>query len=161
MSRRHPRYTRRPQAAFVLVAGAVVLGACTGTTYDPSAERSTTPAVASTTTTLPTGTTAELLDRLAAETAELEHVIQAKGDVATSISRINALWTAAQIGVTDPAMHSGFDGAIRQAQRAAAGHQMGFAAKAGKSVAALVTAFHAGSTAASATTDTATVTTAP
>ena len=138
-------YRRRPRVGALVgavAAASVLMAGCTGTTYDPADARPTTPPSVSTTTTLPTGTPRELLSRLSAETQGLEHVIQSKGDVRAAIASINALWAAVRDEVADdPAMINGFEGAIRQAQRAARGKQLGYAAKAGRSIDALVTAY--------------------
>ncbi|MEI2707158.1 MAG: hypothetical protein V9E89_18355 [Ilumatobacteraceae bacterium] len=131
----------RRTLAGVIVVLAGGLTACAGTTYDPNSARPTTPP--STTTTLPTGSPGELLRQLATATQGLEAVIQRQGDAAGAIATITALWAAvsAHVGAADPGMASGFDGAIRLAQRAAASRQLGYAVRAGKSVTALVTAF--------------------
>lgn len=131
----------RTGSAIAAVALTASLAACTGTTYDPAEARPTTPP--STTTTVPTGSTADILSRLSNETQALESVIQTQGDTRSAIATINALWAAVsqRVGRADPQMRASFEGALRLADRAASSHQMGYAIRAGKSVRELVTAF--------------------
>ncbi len=116
-------------------------GGC-ATTYDPTEVRSTDPAV-TTTTTLPTGTPAELLPALAAETQALEQVIFDHGDITAAGQRITNLWNAvrAQVGSVEPAMLAGFEAAVRLAQRAVASKQLAYATKAGKAMRAMADAY--------------------
>lgn len=103
-----------------LAAGAValaLLGACAETTVDPV--ETTAPPVA-TSTTLPTGTTAELLDRLIAETGALSELVVEGDGEDDALARIEALWTAAQPGVEEarPDLLEQFEDAMGYARRA-------------------------------------------
>ena len=93
------RHHRLPTIAAVCVAA--VLAACSPTTYDSTAD--TQPREA-TSTTLPTGTAAELLPLLLAEVQGLPtRVMNADGDGAAA-TRIEQLWAAvsAEIEATQP-----------------------------------------------------------
>ena len=86
---------RRPLLLLVAgAAGMLAVQGCAATTYDESLDTSET--VAATTTTLPTGTAAELLPRLAIEAAGLSAVMIAEGDASAVVDRAAALWAAAR-----------------------------------------------------------------
>lgn len=96
--------------------GLVVLVACSPTTLD------TAPTVATVVagTTVPSGTTAELLDRLLDEASALsERVVENEGDEAAG-ARIEALWTAVRpdIEAARPDLLAQFDAAVDYARRA-------------------------------------------
>lgn len=91
--------------ALLLTGAVIALSACGATTYDDS--RVTTSA-APTTTTLPTGTTTELLTRLADELDGLSTLIGPRADNETvpesnkraRLAEITALWAAAEPAMT-------------------------------------------------------------
>lgn len=96
------------QRSIGLAAGALVLSACGATVYDETA--ATTTAVA-TTTTLPTGTAAELLPRLVTALSDLSILIgpvpddlRPEGDKRRQLAEIEALWAAVEreVNADDP-----------------------------------------------------------
>lgn len=131
--------------ALIVAAAVGLLGGCTGTTYDSSA--TVAPQVAPTTSTMPHGTAADLVQRLADETVTLGPIIARRGDSDAVIGRINALWASvsAEVGRTRPELLPSFEAEVRLAQRGARLHQIGYATKAGQNMLALAAAFNAGS----------------
>ncbi len=91
--------TFRPGRRPVLAAAvcSVVLAACGTTTVDTV---DTTPGSASTTTsTLPTGSVEQLLDRLLTEVGGLSERVVANDGDDEALARVEALWSAAEAGV--------------------------------------------------------------
>ena len=117
------------------------LSACSPTTYDASAE--TTPPTDQVTTTLPTGTAAELLPLMLAEVEGLPlRVMNADGDGAAA-TRIEQLWAAVQpeIEANDPDLIPDFEFVIRRCRQAADRNRPADADRAAKNLAALVDAY--------------------
>jgi len=95
--------------------GLVVLVGCSPTTLDTA--ESTVPAAAST---VPGGSTDELLGRLVAEAAALsERIVENEGDEA-ALARIEVLWTAVRPDVESarPDLLAQFEAAVDYARRA-------------------------------------------
>ncbi len=72
------------------------LTACAPTTYDASREPAVTVV---TTTTVPTGTTLELLERLTSQARELAGVMIADGDARAAVRSIGGVWAAVRTDV--------------------------------------------------------------
>jgi hypothetical protein len=121
---------RRPAAAVLLAVAVPLAAGCASTTYDETLATSATTAVA-TTTTLPTGTADELLERLRAEAASLSTVMIDEGDDDAVVARISALWDAAsrEVGATRPDLSVSFENAVALSRKAV---QFGRAADADK-----------------------------
>lgn len=100
-----------------VLAAVAVLGACAETRVAPA---ETTAAPAETSTTLPTGTTAELLDRLIAETSGLSELVVEGDGEDEALARLEALWAAARPGVEAdrPELLEQFEEAMDYARRA-------------------------------------------
>ncbi|MEN9504575.1 MAG: hypothetical protein RI958_501 [Actinomycetota bacterium] len=131
---------RRPSMTLVAVlAGCVTMSmaACTAT-YDASLVEDTT--VAATTTTLPVGTTDELLARLLDEATALSGIMAEDGDRRAALERIELLWGAAEPGVraTRADLVPGFERAIAMCQRAVQYQRAADADKAARNIASLV-----------------------
>ncbi len=92
----------------LFVAG---ISGCAKTTIDSSITEA--PVVASTTT-LPTGTAAELLPRLVIEAGKLSNIIGAQGDKNDQMHAITNLWNAArpEIAARNPDLVKTFDFAV-------------------------------------------------
>jgi hypothetical protein len=120
---------------------AAVLAACTPTTYDSSL--ATPASVAVTTTTLPSGTAAELLPRLRGEAALLSGVLLDGGDAVAVAERIAALWDASEreVGATRPDLVDSFDDTVAMARTAARFSRAADADKASRNFDALVTSY--------------------
>jgi len=99
----------------IAIVGALALSACAKTTYDSSVTQA--PAV-STTTTLPTGTVAELLPRLVAESGKLSDAIANNEHKSDRIALIDNLWDAVrpQIQAQDGVAAVNFEGAVKLCQ---------------------------------------------
>jgi len=108
---------RRATTAVVVLAVAALLGACAETTVDTT---DATAVVVDSSSTLPTGTTAELLERLITETSGLsELVVEGEGEV-EALAGIEALWVVARPGVEEsrPDLLDQFEDAMGYARRA-------------------------------------------
>lgn len=127
----------------VLVAG-LALGALAGcsTTYDETLVRDTSPA---TTTTLPTGTTTELLERLRTQSLELSSLIIDEGDPREAFDAMSDLWQAARPDVAEqrPDLVDGFDRALAMCQKAVQFKRGADADKAARNIGVLVDAWSA------------------
>lgn len=140
------RPTRRPArllVAFALLAvPASSLVGCGGTTYDASLASSTT-AVAATTTTLPTGTAAELLPRLVAEAGSVPQLMIDGGDARSAVERLTALWEAArdEVRSTRPDLIDGFEQQVARFDQAVQYKRVADADKSLKNLVVLVDAF--------------------
>ena len=95
----------------------LIASGCAKTKIDTSV--TTEPGV-QTTTTLPTGTSAQLLPRLVTEAGKLSDAIGNNDHKGEQITTVNNLWTAARPGVAaaDGVAALSFDGAIEMCQRA-------------------------------------------
>ena len=116
------------------------VSACSPTTYDSSA---TTVTAAEVTTTLPTGTAAELLPLMLAEVEGLPlRVMNADGDGAAA-TRIEQLWAAIQpeIEANYPELIPDFEFVVRRCRQAADRNRPADADRAAKNLAALVDAY--------------------
>jgi hypothetical protein len=82
----------------LVLIGVLCLSACAKTTIDSSITAS--PQVAPTTT-LPTGSAAELLPRLVTEAGKLSDLIGSRGNKNDQMQAINNLWAAARPEVAD------------------------------------------------------------
>jgi hypothetical protein len=127
---------RRTLALVALTA--VSLTACTAT-YDASLVDDTT-VIVQTTTTLPTGTTDELLVRLLDQTSALSGVMIDGGDRRAALAQIELLWAAAEPGVRSERadLVPGFERSIEMCQRAVQFQRAADADKAARNIAALV-----------------------
>lgn len=107
--RRQP-HLARPAGALGL-ALLIALPACASTTIDPSV---TTPPVAVTTTTLPSGSPAELLPRLLTEVGKLSDAIGEADGKGEQMQTIDTLWNAVrpEIAATDGVIVLTFDATI-------------------------------------------------
>ncbi len=121
---------------------ASVLASCSGTTYDASLASSTT-AVAATTTTLPTGTAAELLPRLVAEAGSVPQLMIDGGDARSAVERLTALWEAArdEVRSTRPDLVDGFEQQVARFDQAVQYKRVADADKSLKNLVVLVDAF--------------------
>ena len=118
-----------------------LMSACSPTTYDASAE--TTPAVSAVTTTLPSGTAAELLPLMLAEVQGLPlKVMNAEGDGAAA-TRIEQLWAAVQpeIEANRPELVADFEFVVRRSRDAADRNRPADADRAFKNLTSLVEAY--------------------
>lgn len=125
--------------AVLVVAAAIALSAC-ATTYDDDLVADTSP---STTTTLPSGTAAELLPQLAAEARSLSGVMIDEGDDDAVAEQIAALWTAArdEVSAARPDLVDGFDQNVAMVARAVQYKRAADADKAAKNLQTLVDTF--------------------
>lgn len=124
----------------ILVA-VLALAACSPTTYDSSA--TTLPPAGATTTTLPSGTAAELLPLMLAEVQGLPlKVMSAKGD-GEAATRIEQLWAAVQpeIEANRPELVSDFEFVVRRTRDAADRNRPADADRAFKNLTSLVEAY--------------------
>jgi len=127
--------------AVVALCALTIASACSPTTYDSSAE--TVPSADATTTTLPTGTAAELLPLMLAEVQGLPlKVMNAKGD-GTAATRIEQLWAAIQpeIEANRPELVSDFEFVVRRSRDAADRNRPADADRAFKNLTSLVEAY--------------------
>ncbi|MEY3680107.1 MAG: hypothetical protein ACO27U_07430 [Ilumatobacteraceae bacterium] len=137
--------------SLALAAAAFVLPACGATTYDDSIATST---VVVTTTTLPSGTAAELLPRLATSLAGLSILIgpvpdgQAPGDVdkRSLLAEIEALWAAVEreVNIDDPDAGDTLTRMVALARQAVERNRPADADKAAKFAAQVIDAYLAG-----------------
>lgn len=128
-----------------LVAVTLLATGCASTTYDETLATTATTAVA-TTTTVPTGTAAELLPRLRDEAASLSGVMIDEGDADAVAERIVALWEAAgqEVGRTRPDLVDSFDDNVALVLKAVQFSRAADADKASKNFDALVDAYLGG-----------------
>jgi len=130
----------RPVALAASAAALLVLGACGPTTYDATV---TTEVAVATTTTLPTGTAAELMPRLVDEAAALSQLISTKGDDLAAAQRIAALWDAVsqEVAKTRPELLGDFEANVARCRKAADRNRPADADKAYLNLEALVGAY--------------------
>jgi hypothetical protein len=130
---------QKPVRRLALLAAAVALplSACTAT-YDASLVEDT--AVSSTTSTVPSGTTDELLAQLLEQTAALSGVMIDGGDRRAALAQIELVWAAVESGVRSERadLVPGFERAIAMCQRAVQFQRAADADKAARNIAALV-----------------------
>ncbi|MBU6315060.1 MAG: hypothetical protein KGR47_01020 [Acidobacteria bacterium] len=102
----------------VVVAAALAVGGCSST-YDPSLATTATTAVA-TTSTLPTGTVAELLPRMLDEVKGLSEKVAANEGDNASAALIDQYWQAirAEVEAKHPDLVDGFEFVVRRCQAA-------------------------------------------
>ncbi len=119
------------------------LTAC-ATTYDST--MATDPSATSTTSTLPSGTAAELLPQLAAEASALSAVMIAQGDASAQTDRIQQLWDAArvEVGAHRPDLLADFLANVARIHRAVQFKRSADADKAAKNLTVLVNAYLVG-----------------
>jgi len=118
-----------------------LLSACSPTTYDSSAEPE--PAASEVTTTLPSGTAAELLPLMLAEVQGLPlKVMSAKGD-GEAATRIEQLWAAVrpEIEANRPELVADFEFVVRRTRDAADRNRPADADRAFKNLTSLVEAY--------------------
>lgn len=132
---------RLPSLALAAVLVLVPLAGCS-TTYDETLVEDTTP---STTTTLPTGTTTELLGRLRDQSLELSTRIIDTGGSREAVEAMSDLWDAARPDVVAqrPDLVDGFDRALAMSQKAVQFKRGADADKAARNISVLVDAFTA------------------
>ncbi|MBU6317507.1 MAG: hypothetical protein KGR47_13420 [Acidobacteria bacterium] len=122
--------------------GLAVLGlaACAPTTYDSELVATTTIAV---TTTVPTGTAAELLPRMVAEGQSIGTLMVAEGDAKGALERLTALWQTvrAEVAASRPDLIDGFDQQIDRFQRAVQYKRAADADKSARNLVVLVDAY--------------------
>lgn len=119
----------------------MLLAACSPTTYDSTTD--TKPQQPATTTTLPTGSAAELLPELLAEVQGLpQRVMNADGDGA-SATRIEQLWAAVQpeVAANRPDLVKDFEFVVRRCRSAADRNRPADADRAFKNLDTLVHAY--------------------
>jgi hypothetical protein len=132
-----PRFPRICLGALTVT----LLAACSPTTYDATAD--TKPQQAATTTTLPTGSAADLLPELLAEVQGLpQRVANADGDGAAA-TRIEQLWAAVQpeVAANRPDLVKDFEFVVRRCRSAADRNRPADADRAFKNLDTLVHAY--------------------
>ena len=104
----------------VLSLGAT-LSACAATTYDSSVSTTIAGQAEAVTTTLPSGTAAELLPDLVAEAASLSDLIVTKGEDIATAERIASLWQAVrqEVAASRPELLGDFEANVRRCLTAA------------------------------------------
>jgi hypothetical protein len=130
--------TARIAALSAVLAGSMVFGACSKTTYDASLIVTTTVV---TTTTLPTGTVAELLPHMVAEVQGLSNKIATgKGDQ-QSASLVEHYWAAMQPEITTshPELVDSFEFIVRRCRQGTDRHRPADADRAYKNILELQT----------------------
>ena len=121
--------------------GVALLAACSPTTYDSTAD--TKPEHTATTTTLPSGSAADLLAEMLAEVQRLpQRVMNADGDGAAA-TRIEQLWAAVQpeVAAQRPDLVSDFEFVVRRCRAAADRNRPADADRAFKNLDTLVLAY--------------------
>ena len=130
--------------SLVVVAVVAVLStaSCAATTYDTSISAQVS---APTTTVLPTGTAAELLPQLVAESATLSTLIADHGDKLAAVERIEALWAAVrdEVAGNDRDIAIEIEAEIAKSRRAATFNRPGAADKSYRNLTALEKAYSA------------------
>jgi len=113
---------------------------CAATTYDTAI---TTQTPAPTTTVLPKGTAAELLQLLVKQAAGLSTLIANQGDKMASVERMEALWAAVrdEVGRTDREIAIEIEAEIAKGRAAATLNRPGSADKVYRNLTALVQAY--------------------
>lgn len=134
-----PARTRLALGLAGLLAVAAPLTGC-ATTYDQALAPDTAP---STTTTLPTGTTDQILERLRTEAFTLSNIIVDGGDSTEAYDALSDLWVAARPDVVAkrPDLVDGFDRAIAMCKKAVDFKRGADADKAARNLDVLVNAY--------------------
>ncbi len=142
LRRRRRTISGLPSLAIPFALILVVATGCASTTYDETLATSDTDVVA-TTTTLPTGSAAELLPLLRDEAASLAGVMIVEGDDRAVADRIVALWDAVskEVGSTRPDLVDSFGDNVALVQKAVQFDRAADADKASRNFGALVEAF--------------------
>lgn len=133
----------RRVSALVIAASALGLAAC-GTTYDEQiASDESIAAEPSTTTTLPTGTAAELLPKLAEEAGQLSTLMIDGGDASAAAERIAQYWAAVktEVNASRPELLSDFAANVERCTTAVQFKRAADADKASKNLDALVDSY--------------------
>jgi hypothetical protein len=132
------------QLPLVLLSAALGIASLAGcaTTYDAALVPDTTPA---TTTTLPTGTTDELLEQLRSQSLSLSAIVIDGGDSSEAYDALSDLWAAARPDVVAerPDLIDGFDRALAMCQQAVQYQRGADADKAARNIDVLVSAWSA------------------
>jgi len=130
------RITRRVGAAVGVV---LALSACSPTTYNAADD--TKPPTAATTTTLPSGTAAELLPLMLTEVQGLSTRVANSDGAGAAATRIEQLWAAVQpeIEAKDPNLVADFEFVVRRCRSAADRKRPADADRAYKNLSSLVT----------------------
>lgn len=126
----------------VLLSAALAVASLAGcaTTYDAELVPDTAPA---TTTTLPAGTTAELLERLRTQSVSLSSIVIDGGDSREAYDSLADLWAAARpdVAAERPDLIDGFDRALAMCQKAVQYKRGADADKAARNIDVLVSAW--------------------
>ncbi|MCB0956911.1 MAG: hypothetical protein KDB06_09565 [Ilumatobacter sp.] len=130
---------RRLRAA-TAVAGALLLAACAPTTYDSSVATTDAPATSST---LPTGTVADLLPLMLTEVEGLSAKVMAGQGDGEAADRIEQYWAAiqAEVAADHPEMVEDFEFVVSRCRLAADRNRPADADRAAQNMAALVNAY--------------------
>jgi hypothetical protein len=114
--------------------------ACAPTTYDSELVTTTTVAV---TTTVPTGTAADLLPRMVVEGQSVGGLMVDGGDAEAAVERLAALWQAArdEVAASRPDLLDGFDQQVDRFQRAVQYKRAADADKSARNLVVLVDAY--------------------
>ena len=134
-----------PVSRLLVMMLAVALSACAETTIDPSATTVAPADVPPTTRFEPAGTTAELLDQLAAETEALSDLLVANNGQHEALARIEALWGLIRPAIDEerPELLGGFDTVIELVRTSVERRRPADADKADKNLATLIVAYNA------------------
>jgi hypothetical protein len=132
---------RLPLVLLSAALGIASLAGC-ATTYDAALVPDTAPA---TTTTLPAGTTTELLERLRSQSLALSSIVIDGGDSSEAYDALSDLWAAARPDVVAerPDLIDGFDRALAMCQKAVQYKRGADADKAARNIDVLVSAWSA------------------
>lgn len=144
-----PRRALPAASRAVLLVGLVAVTAvgCAETTYDESLASTTTSATdevtVAPTTTLPTGTAADLLPLIATDAATVPTVMVAEGDARPLVERIGSLWASVrqEVARDRPELLGDFDANVERIGRAVQFRRAADADKAATNLSALVDAF--------------------
>lgn len=130
-------------AAIAVAALTVLTPACAPTTYDESLDTVAIAAGGATTTTLPSGSAAELLSELATEAKGLSAVMIAGGDAGAVAVRIRELWDAArdEVARDRPELLGDFEANVARCESAVQFRRAADADKAATNLDALVDAY--------------------
>jgi hypothetical protein len=129
----------------MVMALAVALSACAETTIDTSATTVAPDDAPTTTRFEPSGTTAELLDQLAGETATLSDLLVDNDGQHEALARIEVLWALIRPAIDDerPELLGGFDTVIELIRTSVERRRPADADKAHKNLLTLIAAYNA------------------
>ena len=144
MTRAAVRAARRGAAALALLGVPILMAACGDTKYDSSIP--SVPVVAASTT-LPTGTAADLLPRLVTTAGTLSSAITERGDKTAIAEQVQALWNASEqeVAASRPELLGDFEANVQKCLDAARFNRAADADKSYKNLQALVGSFLASS----------------